>query len=330
MMLLKALAEYARAFALAAMFSLLMFRHAAAGDHTIEFGFSAITKEGGLPHYRAIKNFESRTGVAVKTMNWYMGFNGDDRRLPDIPLRRMSEYANRDITLMLTLEPWGNTTDWKGRAIDPLGAINDGLLDSYIRKMARQLRDFGHPIRLRFGHEMIQDDHLDTKGWYSWQDRPEAYRSAFIRVRDIFIDEHALNVEFVWSPNYSPAHLEILKKYYPGPEYVDWIGMDGYNWNGESFDGIFKGLYQTILEHPEVFGQKPIMIAEFACGADKKLLDFNKARWMKDAFSRILIKYPLVKAVYWLNLKKERDWRLDSSPESLDAFKGAMKAWQDQ
>ena len=298
-------------------------------DHPIEFGFSAIAKDGQLPHFKDIYKFESRTGVAVETVNWYMGFNGDNKELPNIPLRRLAEYKDKNITLMLTLEPWGDTADWRGRRKDPMLAINDGFLDNYLRKMARELRSFGHPIRLRFGHEMIQDDHADTKGWYSWQDRAKEFKTAFIRVHDIFIDENALNVEFVWSPNSRPAQFQILKKYYPGPEYVDWIGIDGYNWNGESFDEIFQSPYRSIVKHPEFFGNKQIMIAEFAAGADKKLTVFDKAQWIKDAFAKIPQQYPLIKAVYWFNVKKERDWRLDSTQESWNAFKQGLHDWRD-
>ena len=298
-------------------------------DHRIEFGFSAITVDGKLPHYKEIHKFQSRTGIAVETVNWYMGFNGDNRELPSIPTRRMAEYKGKDITLMLTLEPWGNATDWSGQRRDPLKAINDGYLDNYLRKMARQMRAFGPPIRLRFGHEMIHDDHPDTKGWYSWQDRAKDYKKAFIRVHDIFADENALNVEFVWSPNSRPATLKTLKKYYPGPAYVDWIGIDGYNWNGESFDEIFKLPYKNIVEHPEIFGEKQIMIAEFAAGADKKLTMFDKAAWIKDAFIKIPSEYPQVKAIYWFHVKKERDWRLDSTDASWSAFKTSIQNWRD-
>ncbi len=298
-------------------------------DHRIEFGFSALTIDGKLPRFKEISKFESRTGINVETMNWYLGFNGDNKELPNIPLKCMAEYKDQDITLMLTLEPWGETMDWRGQRKDPLRAINDGYLDRYLRRMASQLRKFGRPIRLRFGHEMIQDDHPDTRGWYSWQDRAKAYKKAFIRVHDIFVDENAMNVEFVWSPNSRPALLKILAKYYPGPEYVDWIGIDGYNWNGESFDELFQLPYKNIVEHPEIFGNKPIMIAEFAAGDDKKLTVFDKAAWIKDAFEKIPTHYPMVGAIYWFNVKKERDWRLDSSDASWEAFQEGIRNWRD-
>lgn len=298
-------------------------------DHRIEFGFSAIFEDGLLPQYKDIEKFESESGVAIETINWNLGFNGDNKELPNIPLKRMQEYKSRDITLMLTWEPWGNALDRKGRHRNPLRSINKGYVDDYIRKTARDLRTFERPIRLRFGHDMIHDDHPDTQGWFSWQDRAEEYKAAFRRVHDIFIEENALNVEFVWAPNYRPALFEVLKRYYPGPEYVDWIGINGYNWKGESFDEMFKMPYKTIVEHPEFFGNKPIMIAEFAAGADDALVGFDKAQWITDAFLIIPEKYPLVKAVYWLHVKKDRDWRLDSSRESWLAFIEGVRHWRD-
>ena len=37
-------------------------------------------------------------------------------------------------------------------------------------------------------------------------------------------------VEFVWSPNYISNIYPHYSHYYPGDDYVDWVGVDGYNW----------------------------------------------------------------------------------------------------
>jgi mannan endo-1,4-beta-mannosidase len=49
--------------------------------------------------------------------------------------------------------------------IDPtdvsLAAIADGAYDGYLQSYAEQLRAFGHPVIIGFGHEM-------NGNWYSW------------------------------------------------------------------------------------------------------------------------------------------------------------------
>lgn len=166
---------------------------------------------------------------------------------------------------------------------------------------------------------MIHDDNPSTGGWYSWQDRPQEYKQAFRYVYNIFKEEGAQNVKFVWSPNYIPSELAILEKYYPGDEYVDWIGIDGYNWGNQSFDDIFYTIYQNIVQNKNIFGDKKIMLGEFA-SAQGSL----KGEWIEDAFKKIKEKYPKIEAFYWFNIDKERDWRVNSSPESLAAFRRAM------
>lgn len=290
----------------------------------MEIGLAALTVDGRLPSLQEVKSFEKKLGRHVDTVNWFMGFNGDTHELPLFPSQEAGAYKNQNIILMLTWEPWGENRYPDGRLKDPFLKINDGLLDEYIRQYARQMKALTRPVRLRFAHEMIQDDNPESKGWYPWQDFPEEFKSAYIRIYNIFKEEKARNVQFVWAPNFLPSETAVLKKYYPGPDYVDWIGLDGYNWDGQDFDGVFKKIYNSVVNHPEVFGNKPIMLSEFAVGEEPAKFKLDKPAWIRDAFSKIRNNYSCIRAFYWFQVKKERDWRLDSSQESWVAFKTAM------
>ena len=206
--------------------------------------------------------------------------------------------------------------------------IIPGRIDDYFRKLALNIKQFGEPIRVRFAHEMIQNDvsesHDQHPGWYPWQDEPQEYIKAFRRLVRIFKEEKADNAQFVWSPNFHMYDYTILAKYYPGKDYVDWIGLDGYNWSGQNFDGIFNYIYRAITGHTEIFGDKPIMIAEFAM-AENLSPSISKSDWIKDAFFKMRTEYPKIKAFYWFQLNKENDWRLDSSDSTWQTFKETMK-----
>ena len=67
-----------------------------------------------------------------------------------------------------------------------------------------------------------------------------------------------------------------------------------------------------------------MMIAEFGTG-EFETENLNKSSWITDAFQKIKSDYPRIKIFTWFNINKELDWRVNSSPESLEVFKAAME-----
>jgi len=229
-----------------------------------------------------------------------------------------------------------------------LEAITDGIYDEYLISWAGAAAEFGKPIFLRWGHEMNGD-------WYLWgganngggtldgygdpqkPDGPERYVDAYRYIHDLFLANGADNVLWVWCPTapfstmdkaYGDTGWNNAENYYPGDDYVDWLCFDGYNWGTssfgqqfnskwESFDDIFKESY---LRLQAISKDKPIIIGEFASTEDGG----DKAAWVADAFEKLEQDYPQIKAIIWFHIAKETDWRIDSSPESLAAFKAAL------
>jgi beta-mannanase len=258
-----------------------------------------------------ILHFERQIGRQLAIDMRYYGLN---HAFPS-DLDRWSADSGR--VPLVTWEPF-NTT---------LQAFIDGRHDALIRARARDVRAFGSPIFLRFAHEMNGD-------WYPWSgvhnhDRkqtngPDKYVAAWRRVHDLFAAEGATNVVWVWSPNAGSVPHQTThpwndwKRYYPGDGYVDWVAVDGYNWgttqswsSWTSFETIFRPVYDDYAE------RKPIMIGEFAStehGGDK-------AEWIADLLPTIRDRFPSIAAIVWFQVNKETDWRADSSPASLDAFR---------
>ena len=274
-----------------------------------------------------VQNFENLIGRDVNSVLVYWAWNDGD--FPTAGLNsgvRFHDGYDTQTILHLTWEPWSRLGG--DDSTYPLDRIIAGDFDSYITKFAEDSKAWGNPIRLRFMHEMVQDDNAATPGWYPWQDRPLQYVQAWDHVYNIFQSVGATNVQFVWAPNNFPFDVGTLAKYYPGTANVQWLGMDGYNagedglpgypyW--QNFDDLFFNLYHDFTDHPDVFGDKKIMIAEFAS------VEQMKAQWIEQAFSRMKTAYPEIAAFYWFNTLKEADWRVDSSPETLAAFQAAMQ-----
>ena len=281
------------------------------------------------PTAAEVSGFEDLIGRDVSSVLVYWAWNDGDFPTADLNSGvRYHDGYDTHTTLQLTWEPWSRLGGTDNTY--PLSGIINGDFDAYITKFAQDSAAWGDPIRLRFMHEMIQDNNPTTPGWYPWQDQPTAYIQAYDHVYDIFKAQGANNVEFVWAPNNFPADLSTLSLYYPGAARVDWLGMDGYNagedglpgwpyW--QNFDDIFFNLYHAFVDNPQIFGDKKLMIAEFASAETGG----DKASWIYQAFARMQAAYPEIAAFYWFNKFKEADWAVNSSPESLAAFQAVMQ-----
>ena len=145
--------------------------------------------------------------------------------------------------------------------------------------------------------------------------------AAFRHLHDVFTARGATNVIWVWSPNATDAP-EVAGNhwtdYYPGDTYVDWVGIDGYNWGTatsfgrwQRFEDVFAPVYDDYAD------RKPIMIAETAsteAGGDK-------AAWIAQLRPALAERFPAVAAVVWFDQHKETDWSFTSSPGTLAAFR---------
>ncbi len=282
------------------------------------------------PTLNGVNEFEKLSAQKLYSIMWFQGWDAQDQ--PDFPTSALneivSEKANQQpLVFHLTWEPAVNLQD-----------IAKGTYDEYLAAYATSIKDWGGELRFRFAHEMIENNVLDGNEFYSWQDQPEAYVKAFRHVHAIFRKVGANNAKFVWCPNNFPFDVNIIKQYYPGKDYVDWLCMDGYNWSNSDgepdwrewlwFDDIFANIYHSLVDHPQIFGDKPLMIGEFAsCEASKhELPGQNKAQWIKNAFERIVSPdFDKIKAFHWFQINKECDWRVNSSVSATEAFNAAMK-----
>ncbi len=260
-----------------------------------------------------VREFESLIGHHIYSVLIYRGLDPFLGMRPSDISGTLQEIKYHDgydtkAGVHIVLEPWHSLVE-----------VATGKRDNEYRNIAQQVKQWDGEVKIRFAHEMIADDDPNTYNWYPWQDDPVAYKRAWRRVVDIFREEGATNVEFVWCPNQHLADYKILSKYYPGKDYVDMIGIDGWGYPGEDFDRVFEQIYKAIVEHPEIFGDKDIMLGEFAA------MEFwGKAAWIQDAFNKIKDKYTKITEIYWFNINKEQDWRVNSSKAALEAFRKAI------
>lgn len=221
----------------------------------------------------------------------------------------LRQLDRRGILPMVSWEPW----DSDGQATK-LSAIARGRYDGYVRRSAREARAWGRPVMLRFAHEMNGD--WDAWGRGATGGGSRAFVAAWRHLVTIFREEGASNVLWVWCPNANTGRLPFMQ-FYPGGKWVDWVGLDGFNWGGSigwrSFSEIFAGSYEELAARTS----KPILIAETGSGEE----DGDKAEWVRSALLRELPNFELVRAVVWFNSVDRSDFRVASSPSALAAFR---------
>ena len=204
---------------------------------------------------------------------------------------------------LLTWEPWVS---------DPAGnleAILRGQYQDYIETFLRAAKEWGKPVLLRWAHEM-------NGNWYPWSGfqngqaaGPEKFKKVWLYIYNVKRALKADNVSLVWCPNNASLpndQWNQLAAYYPGDQYVDWVGIDGYNWGfsqWQSFEAIFAEPFRQI----SALTQKPLMIGEFAAAEAVQpdavgTIINNKADWIREALQLIKEKHPQLKLFCWFSL----------------------------
>ena len=114
-----------------------------------------------------------------------------------------------------------------------------------------------------------------------------------------------------------------VASFYPGDAYVDWIGADGYNWYGcmGSTWTTFRDRFTPWYGWAKLKG-KPMMIPEFGTPEDPANPS-RKPQWITSARESLKRYFPRVHAIWYFDTPgtKGCNWRLDTSPGSLDAWR---------
>ncbi|QUL98246.1 MAG: S-layer homology domain-containing protein [Candidatus Fermentithermobacillus carboniphilus] len=193
-------------------------------------------------------------------------------------------------------------------ALQPASGLENVKEDSYIRNLLTQLNSLGVPVFLRFGGEM-------NGGWVIWGKNPSVFIEKFRLVADL-AHKIAPNVAMVFCPNHVPEDYE---KYYPGDEYVDWIGVNFYSdyymagdpHLPETTQAIFQAGKKAnpvdkLIKIYEMFSdRKPIMIGEFgvshySVSTKEDCLDWGLNQ-LSQVYGYLPLKFPRIKAVFYFS-----------------------------
>ncbi|MBS1564765.1 MAG: cellulose synthase, partial [Bacteroidetes bacterium] len=109
-------------------------------------------------------------------------------------------------------------------------------------------------------------------------------------------------VSWVWNP----WQANTLRDYYPGDDYVDWIGITCLNYGSASWNGrwhSFESLYNAFRGQLLALN-KPVMLAEFGSTP----YGGNTGEWLQHALSVLPEQYSEIKSFVFFNSDEDRNW----------------------
>lgn len=214
------------------------------------------------------------------------------------------------------------TMNLAGTSIEEVAA---GGQDAAIKKWAQEAKAFGRPFLFAPWWEM-------NGGWYAWGRQPK-FIAAWRHFHDVVAAQGASNVTWTWVVNSIWEDPESdPTPYYPGDAYVDWVGLDSYNWGRnpaqpDRWINPEQTMTPTLALIEKAAPTKPVAIVETASSE----YGGNKPDWIRELLTGYFPHHPEIRAFLWFNWnfkkgEKRADWPIESSAPAQQAFRKGIQS----
>lgn len=208
-------------------------------------------------------------------------------------------YAKeRARTLLITVEPWSWSRDWRLSSQDLLSSILSGERDHNMAAVCSTAATLKSPVIMRWGQEM--DEPENRFSWSHW--RGTDFIAAYQRMVTV-CRKHLASAQYMWSPKGNAG----LEAFYPGDEFVDIVGLSVFGL--QAYDRDTAGWNRTFSQrlapgYSRVKGyNKPIMVAELGYDGDRSYV----RDWAADV-ARPHAEFPGLVAVVYFNDREIYPW----------------------
>lgn len=220
-------------------------------------------------------------------------------------------------------------------AVEPrsgLASVNDETT----KQLALAIKNSGGKFMIRFASEMNDATSL----WYTTD--TASFRQAYIKFAKV-MRQYAPDVPLIWSPNFYPS--DTAASYYPGDEYVDYVGVSSYffskfydqqeiDWG---YDLLGTGVKNERWSQQIDFlyhlyaCKKPLMVSEGAASYIDNKSNANITAYAADAirdfYTYLPMRYPNLKYAVYFNvntLTKPTRFRLSDDARLANAYNAAI------
>ncbi len=190
---------------------------------------------------------------------------------------------------------------------DGLGQVRD---DAYLHGWAEAAAQAEGPILLRFASEM-------NGTWMPYSGNPDEYVRKWRLVYSV-IKQAAPNVIMVWCPFATPRRT--IPLYYPGDDYVDWVGVNIYAVlynDGDINQPAPDDQLDSLRYISSLYGtRKPIAICEYSathfCAASQRRSSDFAVRKMGEMYQAVREQFPNVVLLNWFSVDAASDGLADN------------------
>ena len=262
-------------------------------------GIFAPENDNGITDLKNVKKVSNLINDNFDIVSIYLAWDKNiDLKFPQSLID--SIYTQKSIP-MITWEPWLNTfEDDIKKNTHVFDLISEGYFDDYLTQFSKKLKALQRPIFLRFAHEFDNPFYP----WYVDKANDTAkFKKAWIHTYNIFKKNNSNNVIWIWNPWKS----DNIISFYPGKEYIDWIGVNILNYEDLNQGNQyleFENLYKPFQKEFKKLPNTPVIISEFGSLNNHK----NQNKWLNNAFQYIEQKFTEIKSVIYFNSKVDNNY----------------------
>ena len=242
-------------------------------------------------------------------------FDETCRCSPNVAVHYLAIGGNEDLDVarsilstgaipMLELEPQGVS----------LGAISSGTEDAWLSHFAHAVNGLHSPVIMSFAPEA-------NGNWYPWgynHVAPNAVIAAWRHVVTVFRQADTRNVKWAWIMNVQFSGSENIQLLWPGEDFVDILGIDGYLVKRLTFSAFFG---PTIVAMRTI-SSDPLLITETAAAPS-----IGKAAAL-NAIVGGVAQYGLAGFIWFDVIQhgsiSRQDWSLEHDTAALELYKNEV------
>lgn len=252
---------------------------------------------------------------------------------------------------------WANgnvpVVTWEPYLCSPSATPNDvtvraarGDYDAFLNAWADRLKAFvsgpdgslgtadDRRVYIRLAHEM-------NGNWYPWSpvvggNSAASYQLMWQHVRQIFWAKGlgSSAVQWIWAVNHEDADAAHAESYYPGDAYVDWIGIDGYNWGASQTWSSWstpEQVFAPMVARLRGLTAKPLALTETASSSSSapgKVDVAAKSAWITQLFVYATASTTGARMIVWFNEDKETDWAVFGGTNGDETYRSGRTTYK--
>ena len=262
---------------------------------TAPASYLGVYEKGPPATYQPVTTFAERIAKQPNLVGYYSGWGE-----PFKTSFAATIHQHGAVTILQMDPSWASVS-----------SIAAGKYDPYLRSFARSVRAFGQPVVIGFGHEM-------NGYWYSWgygHAAPSEFVAAWRHIVTLFRRQGVTNVTWLWTLQADEAGTGSIASWWPGAEYVTWVGIDGYYYRRSD---TFFSIFGKTIAQVRMLTTKPVLVSETAVEPAS-----GQAAKITNLFAGIR-QYDLLGLV-WFDITQHnglyhQNWRIEDSPAAQTAF----------